>query len=283
MASHHPGHLPRELIGVIAAAVASDANDPRRTQTLASCMLVCRSFTSEFRTYLFDTLLVHDSFVGNIHARRDRLSAHSQMLEDQQGYQKLVRNVSIILKSERLYGNSVGNDSRFPSWLRGLTSVTSISIRTLGGPVIFSELERSSQEAILNLCSLPSVNRLIIEDIGNLPPQVFLDTLDVESLSFGNVIIDKSLQRARLTEDEVAQIRCSSPRLHIHLSRFPPGTEAARTLQALTPLLARVWKLSGRYNTINEVRFFNMCTIGGRETLRELDLTLAGELCLLVI
>ncbi|KAH6899591.1 hypothetical protein BKA70DRAFT_1230869 [Coprinopsis sp. MPI-PUGE-AT-0042] len=255
MAYRRPVQLPQDLIGIIAAEVAS-SNGDRRTQTLAltGCMLVCR---------------------GPQWCRQ--LCTHAQALEDHPEYRNLVKTVTIVLKSKMDPGRSVVNDYRFHSWLKGLTSVTSLSLGTYGTPLEFSRLRPRPRDAIIQLCSLPSIRCLMFDTLYDLPPWLFCDAPKLKYLSLGSIIMDGSFQKHHLTEDDLKLITSTSPRIRLHFPRYNVNGDVERTIQALVPILPRIWKLSGRYDTMDEVALFSMSMIGGRKTLQELDLALLED------
>ncbi|KAH6899533.1 hypothetical protein BKA70DRAFT_1313758, partial [Coprinopsis sp. MPI-PUGE-AT-0042] len=117
-----PAQLPLDLIGIIAADVASNLNDERKTRTLKNCMLVCRSFAHEFRRHLFESLHIYDSMIESIEDISKRLCVHAKTLEDHPEYQTFIKTVKIDVETGPGWGPSILDHPQFPSWLKGLTA-----------------------------------------------------------------------------------------------------------------------------------------------------------------
>ncbi|KAH6899530.1 hypothetical protein BKA70DRAFT_735325 [Coprinopsis sp. MPI-PUGE-AT-0042] len=275
MAYRRPAQLPHDLIAVIAAAVASNPKDYTRTQTLADCVLVCRSFAQEFRRHLYETFTIRETLLDDAEDTGSKLCAHAQALEDHPEYRKLVKNVTLWLTNQPMHRVSILDDPRFPSWLKGLTSVISVSLGSsnFDEQLDFALIAPSSQKAITQLYTLPSIRRLIFEDIDGLPPRLFCDAPHVEYLSLGSVYMDDSASfwHQSLTEDDLKLLASTKPPVHLRLYNIGQD-DVAGTLQALIPIIDRVRKLSGRYDATG---VFSACLVKGRETVRELELTLS--------
>jgi hypothetical protein len=272
MANQRPIQLPQELIGIIASAVASDRNPHARLQALAACTLVCRSFAPEFRPYLFETLFVReDDFTEDEIARR--LCAHARVLEDHPEYQRMVKTVVLVLAP---YPPSVWQDARFPLWLKGLTFVSELVISTCDEELNFADIPAYSQDAIIRLGTSPSILKLDFDEIYNLPARIFYDAPNLQYLNLGAVTMDASFAEHALTEDELELLKSTRPLIHLNL-HHTVDQAAQITLQALIPVIVRIWKLSGEYQTMGDVVLSSMCMVGGRQTLRDLELALGGE------
>ncbi|KAH6899570.1 hypothetical protein BKA70DRAFT_1313839 [Coprinopsis sp. MPI-PUGE-AT-0042] len=278
----HAIQLPQDLIGVIATAVMTpltdDFDNRARSRALKSCMLVSRSFACEFRPFLYETFTIGDgATTGECVLAYDRLDTRLEVLNEHPEYRKLVKNVKIIISPKNLTPSMAGiiNSARFPSWMMGLQSVTTILIRSVTHePFDFSKILQRSQEAIVELCSLPSVKYLALWNILNLPPYLLNCAPKVKRLSLWRVLVNKDTTVSNLSGDEEVQ----SPNLsllHLNLrGHFPireyPNVEEP-SVWALEPILKRVWKLSGQYGQEIEAQALDWCTIRVEKTVRELD------------
>jgi hypothetical protein len=273
----HPSiQLPQELIGTIAAAVASDRNDQIRLKTLAACMLVCWDFALEFRPHFFKILAVDQgNAIDYDDALGKRLSAHAQALEDHPEYQRMVKTLVLVTPS---FPPSILYDARFPQWLKGLTSVSEFVIAPCSEESLdFNDpdLPQETRDAITQLCTSPSIRKLDFKQIDNLPSRLFCDTPNLEYLNLGGVTMDASQQPP--TKDELKLIASTRPHIHLNLHDTSEKDEENHfILKALAPIAVRAWKLSGQYETLDDVVLMSMCLVGAREVLRELELTFAG-------
>jgi hypothetical protein len=278
MARHRPIQLPQELIGIIASAVASDRDEREKVQALAACILVCRRFAPEFRPHLFETLEVREDLLRKDDVVR-RLRAHAQALEENPQYQRMVKTVVLVLAPS---APSIWQDTRFPLWLKGLTAVSELVILTGEESLNFVELPRFSQDAIMRLCSVPSIRKMDLDQIDNLPPSLLSDAPDLHYLNLGavTVAVEVSLvMRQPYTEDELKLIASNNPGIHLNL-HHTVAEMVQFTLRALAPILATVWKLSAEYETMGDLMLTTMCMVGARESLREVELTIGGEFLL---
>ncbi|KAH6899537.1 hypothetical protein BKA70DRAFT_1313785, partial [Coprinopsis sp. MPI-PUGE-AT-0042] len=243
------------------------------------CMLVCRSFAHEFRRHLFESLYICDSVSENTDDISKRLCVHAKALQDHPEYQTFVKTVKIDLLTGPGLGPSIFENPQFPSWLKGLTSVTSFSLRRFTERFDFAVLESRPRDAIVKLCSLPSIRRMMFDRVDNLPPQLFCDRPSLEYLSLASVTIDGSLAQGELGQ-LIEQARETStfrgPQIHLDIPRHRAGEDIRRILRSLLPITNRVWKLSGRYDTINEAALLVTSALFAKERLRELSLTFSN-------
>ncbi|KAH6899563.1 hypothetical protein BKA70DRAFT_1313827 [Coprinopsis sp. MPI-PUGE-AT-0042] len=277
MAHRRPTQLPLDLIGIIAADVASNPYERQRTRTLTQCMLVSRSFAHEFRRHLFDNLLIYDSTMEAVEDISKRLCIHAKALEDHTEYRRFVKAVRISLEVEPGLGSSILDDPQFPSWLEGLTSVTSFSLRNFSEHFDFAELDPRPRDAIIKLCSLSPIRCLTFDDVENLPPRLFCEAPNLEYLSLASVIAGGSSEEDpdNLADSDTPTSTVSrNPQIHLHIPHYSVDEEVPRMLRALAPILNRVWKLSGKYDTVEELMLLSFGLLDARDTLRELDLTL---------
>lgn len=281
MAYRRQVQLPRDLLGVIAASVASDPDRESRLQALYDCMLVSRSFAHEFRRHLFETFTISDTmYCQDVEDMCNKLSAHAQTLQDHPEYRKLVKTVHIRLSNQPGERFSIIDEPRFPSWLEGLTSVTSISFGSSdfdSEAIDFTLVLPDSRAAIIQLYSLPTIRRLAFYNIDDLPPQLFRDTPRLEELYLFGAFMDDSYEHIREEEEELKLVASKKPSVHLHLS-CTHQNEIPRTLHALLPIILRTSMISAKYDAKGEVDFIRVCLNSARDTLQELDLTLFGGL-----
>jgi hypothetical protein len=251
--------------------VASDRDEQKRLQALVACTLVSRSFASEFRQYLFEILTVRENtFTEDDLARR--LCAHAQVLEERPEYQGMVKTVILVLAPT---SNSIAQDTRFPMWLKGLNSVSKLIFAACdGSPLDFTRLPPDSRDAIIKLCMSSSTINLNFDKINNLPSGIFCNAPNLQYLTLGAVTMGAWFDEFTVEELELI----SSTKPGIHLSLHHAVIQVAQlTLQAIVPILVRVWKLSGEYHTTGDAMVTSMSMYGARRTLRESELTFSSE------
>jgi hypothetical protein len=153
-----------------------------RNLTLKSCMLVSQSFAYEFRPYLYETLYIVDTqSLKQQYLACDRLSSHARVLQDRTEYQCLVKKLIITLDASSYLHlrQSLINASEFPSWLAGLSSVSSIVFGSLSKseyPPSLSEILGPAIRPITRLCSRLSVRCLTFIGFNTLP-QALVNTV----------------------------------------------------------------------------------------------------------
>ncbi|KAH6899561.1 hypothetical protein BKA70DRAFT_1406359 [Coprinopsis sp. MPI-PUGE-AT-0042] len=277
MAHCRPVQLPLDLIGIIAADVASDRDDKHRTQTLMDCMLVRRAFACEFRPHLFEIFKISDISPRPIEYLSKRLTMHAQTLEDHPEYRKFVKILDIELGIGM--GPSLLYDPHFPLWLKGLTSVTTFSLASCAETLEFALLEPPIRDAMVRLYSLPSIRRMTFFQVENLPPRLFRNVPNLEYLRLSDTFVEDPSQEDfnELGDGGVeTPTAFTTPQIHLDIPCYTVDEEVPRTLQALAPIFPRLWKVSGVHNTISAAMLISMCALRAGDTLRDLDLTLSN-------
>ncbi|KAH6899539.1 hypothetical protein BKA70DRAFT_1313786 [Coprinopsis sp. MPI-PUGE-AT-0042] len=263
-----PVELPLDIIGIIAGDVACKPASAQRTQTLMNCMLVSRSFADEFRRYLFAIFHINDCAIEDLQETAERLSTHAVALVDHPEYQKFVKTVTISLEVANT-GFSISDVLDF----RWLTSVTSISLKCKVSAFNFALIAPHSRDAIVNVCSLPSIHRMTFDQVDNLPPQLFQNAPSLKYLSLHSTTMVGSSQEGFIdfySRLSATSTPSSDPPIHLEISHYHSFYKVTNALPALIPILNRVWKLTGRPCG---PLFLSMIVLGARDALEDLDLT----------
>ncbi|KAH6899568.1 hypothetical protein BKA70DRAFT_1313836 [Coprinopsis sp. MPI-PUGE-AT-0042] len=266
--------LPQDLTGLIAGFVAS--NDDQRIGTLKNCMLVCQSFAREFRPHLFKTFYILDPDADSDDADTvgSRLCTHSNTLERYPEYRELVKEVVVQLYiDEEEEGSSLSESPHFPSWLKHLTSVTSVSLgsRFDDEPPVYGNIASEARSTLLQLCTRPSIFHLTFDQIRELPARIFHSAPNLTYLSLGSV----TMKAEAITQDSIATSNNGHP-LHLDIPHYDVGEEMGNAW-SLDPLFKRVWKLSGGAGGPIVGAMLAMFMLLTRNTLRELDITIRGS------
>jgi hypothetical protein len=266
-------YLPQDLTCLIAGFVDAD-DDGKRIPTLKNCMLVSQSFACEFQPHLFRTLYIldPDADSDDIDTISDRLDTHWDALERHTEYRKLVKEVVIELyldeKDEEL---SLSESPHFPSWLEHLTAVSSVTLGPrFNNPIVYDKVPNTSQDAIFQLCSRPSISHLTFDNIRYLPARTFNETPNLLYISLGSI----AMKAERITKASVAISENGAP-LHLDIPHYDIGQSMANAW-VLDNLFKRVWKLSGLAAGPIMGAMLTMVVQVTKENLRELDIIIGS-------
>jgi hypothetical protein len=261
--------LPLDLIGTIAANVAqpSRGRSGDQRQALLNCMLVCRTFAQEFRPHLFNRLTISE---GDEKVAW-RLCIQIQILEDHPEYVPLVKAVTIELALEYSWMTSILEHRQFSLALSHLTSVTSFYLHNYGVSFSLARLKPHPHNlnAIIKICSLPSIRSLYFGEIEELPSSFFCNAPNLEYLGLSNALnVDPQDSNASLQ----GGLASHKPQLHLNIIRHERKSriDVTRTTQGFAPILRRVTKLSAPYTYCDQIEFVKTVLRGG--SLRELVL-----------
>lgn len=240
--------LPQDLVGPIAAAIDTCcASVSERTAALRSCMLVCHSFATEFRPYLY-----RDFHITGASPARSVLSEwlHSRTLAQHPGYQRFIKNVVIAPITWKEAPWSILSSPDFPSLIDHLPEVVSFTLKCPSATrvVSYRYVNERSRNSIARLCSLTSIRHLWFENVVVLPPGLLYRTPNLQVLNIHSVdFIPGGMNESVISHP-----------IHLNMSGSAytvlSASELATSVPALAVFLKRVSKLSGSHRSDEKCR-----------------------------